>query len=245
MPKKTRHLGFALLLAACNGGEPAGTAGTQASTEAAVAARETVEAVRRGGPPDGSAAFTPPPSTARDSGVSESVGGAGAALDGLIDKQRYLFNIGKLDFEEIEEVDEGLGPTFNLDSCGGCHSQPATGGTSSRVNPQVALCETGRNLLPSFLSVNGPVREARFVRNADGSPDGGVHGLFTISGRPDAGNCNVRQPRFEAELARNNVVFRIPTPVFGAGLIEAIPDSEIRRNAATAATAKQVLGIRG
>lgn len=245
MTKETRHLGFLLLLVACNGGEPADTALAQASTETATAARETIEAMRRGGGRDGSASFTPPPSTARDPGARESIGDAGAALDGLSDKQRYLFNIGKLDFEEVEEVDEGLGPTLNLDSCGGCHSQPATGGTSPRINPQVALAKVGNNTLPSFLSLNGPVREARFVRNADGSPDGGVHGLFTISGRPDAVGCTVQQPRFEAELARNNVVFRIPTPVFGAGLIEAIPDSEIRRNAAAASTSKQALGIRG
>ena len=123
-------------------------------------------------------------------------------------------------------LDEGLGPTFNLDSCGGCHSQPAIGGTSPRLNPQVAFANSA-NKVPSFITANGPVREARFVRNPDGSPDGGVHGLFTMSGRPGAESCVLRQPDFAAEAARNNVVFRIPTPVFGAGLIEAIPDTEI------------------
>ena len=40
------------------------------------------------------------------------------------------------------------------------------------------------NTVPSFITSDGPVREARFIRNPDGSPDGGVHGLFTIT-RPD------------------------------------------------------------
>ena len=101
------------------------------------------------------------------------------------------------------------------------------------------------NKVPSFITANGPVREARFVRNADGSPDGGVHGLFTITGRDGAKNCVLEQPDFARELARNNVVFRIPTPVFGAGLIESIPDSEILRNQARSATTKAALGIRG
>ncbi len=37
----------------------------------------------------------------------------------------------------------GLGPRFNLDSCGGCHSQPATGGTSPAVNPQFTIISRG------------------------------------------------------------------------------------------------------
>ena len=28
----------------------------------------------------------------------------------------------------------GLGPRFNLDGCGGCHTQPAPGGTSPSAN---------------------------------------------------------------------------------------------------------------
>ena len=41
-------------------------------------------------------------------------------------------------------MDEGLGPRFNLDSCGGCHAAPAIGGTSPAVNPQVAKAPPGQ-----------------------------------------------------------------------------------------------------
>ena len=34
------------------------------------------------------------------------------------------------DFAEDDGVAEGLGPRMNLDSCGGCHIQPALGGSS-------------------------------------------------------------------------------------------------------------------
>jgi CxxC motif-containing protein (DUF1111 family) len=165
----------------------------------------------------------------------------------LTPPQLTAFNAGKEDFEEAEEVDEGLGPTMNLDSCGGCHSQPAIGGTSPAVNPQVAFANKDgmTNRVPPFITANGPVREARFVRNPDGSPDGGVHSLFTIRGHADATGCAAVQPDFVRQLANRNVIFRIPTPVFGAGLIESIPDSEIVKNQSAAADAKRSLGISG
>src|SRR5712691_2365127 len=53
------------------------------------------------------------------------------------------------------------------------------------------------------------------------------------------------QPDFDTQAANNNLIFRIPTPVFGAGLIEQIPDSVIIANQAANASAKQALGISG
>ena len=79
------------------------------------------------------------------------------------------------------------------------------------------------NTIPPFITPNGPVREARFIRHRDGTLDGGVHNLFTIAGRTDAPGCNLQQPDFAAELAANNVIFRIPTPLFGLGLVETLP----------------------
>src|SRR5207249_9193167 len=46
-------------------------------------------------------------------------------------------------FTEPEGIKDGFGPRFNLDSCGGCHQQPAVGGSSPSVNPQVALATQG------------------------------------------------------------------------------------------------------
>jgi CxxC motif-containing protein (DUF1111 family) len=188
-------------------------------------------------------------SQARDPGVRNPAGpaDAGGPLAGLSDGERAFFAAGLEEFVEAEEIDEGLGPTLNLDSCGGCHAQPAVGGSSPKVNPQAAFAGAN-NRLPSFITSDGPVREARFVRNADGTPDGGVHSLFTISGHSDAPGCTsdkLAQPNFERELANRNVIFRIPTPVFGAGLIEQIPDAAILANQASSIPLKRQLGIRG
>jgi CxxC motif-containing protein (DUF1111 family) len=185
--------------------------------------------------------------SARDPGVRFGPADSGDPIAGLTANERRFFELGKIDFNEAEEVDEGLGPTMNLDGCGGCHSQPAIGGTSPAVNPQIAFAnkDGATNRIPSFIRADGPVREARFVKNADGTPDGGVHALFTIAGRADAPGCGLAQPDFEREVARRNVTFRIPTPVFGTGLIEQIPDSAILANQASNASQKASLGIRG
>src|SRR5436309_7654511 len=173
-----------------------------------------------------------------DPGVRGGAAGAGGHLHGLTASEEMFFDAGSDEFQEADGLAEGLGPRFNLDSCSGCHSQPAVGGTSPATNPQVAVATAfgARNTLPSFITINGPIREARFKRKADGTPDGGVHNLFVISGRnegtpdADASGCTIRQPNFERQLANDNVIFRIPTPMFGAGLIEQIPDAAIVAN---------------
>ena len=188
-----------------------------------------------------------PSSAARDPGVRGGAAGAGAPIAGLTKTELAIFSAGKDDFAEEEEVADGLGPMMNLGSCGDCHLHPALGGTSPPVNPQIAFANKKgtANTVPSFITLNGPIGEARFVRNPDGTPDGGVHDLLTIAGRADAPGCKLAQPDFERELARRNVIFRIPTPVFGAGLIEQIPDKVILANQANDAPMKRSFSIHG
>ena len=184
---------------------------------------------------------------AQDPGVRAGAAASGAALDGLTAGQQEYFTRGQADFAEAEGLAEGLGPRMNLDSCAGCHAQPAVGGSSPAVNPQVAFAALngGRDLLPSFITANGPVREARFVANADGTPDGGVHALFTLTGRESNTACVLTQPNFASAVANRNVIFRIPTPTFGEGLIEAITDTAILANQAAQSSLKQALGVSG
>jgi CxxC motif-containing protein (DUF1111 family) len=161
------------------------------------------------------------------------------------------FEAGQADFRDEEGVGDGLGPRFNMNSCGGCHVQGGLGGSSPAVNPQVAVATAmgARNAVPFFVKVDGPVREARFKFKPDGTRDGGVHALFVVSGRVDetgsAKGCTIQQEDFAAQARTGNLVFRIPTPVFGAGLIEQIPDGTIVANQAANAPQKTTFGIRG
>jgi len=193
-------------------------------------------------------------STARDPGVRGGADGAGTAIAGLTADESEMFTVGKADFASVEEVDEGLGPRMNLDSCGTCHSQPATGGTSPAVNPQVAFAtkDGGANQFPSavifsggYTSPRGPIREVRFQFNGDGTRDGGVHNTATITGRTGADGCVLALDDIAGEFADNNVIFRIPTPVFGAGLIEQINDATILANLNANSFIKRSLGISG
>lgn len=188
--------------------------------------------------------------SARDPGVRGGPAGAGGMLAGLTTAQQQMFTVGLTDFSEEETVDDGVGPRFNFVGCAGCHAQPATGGTSPAINPLFRVNDPAdlnfrNNVIPSFITRDGPVREARFQFNPDGSRDGGVHALFVISGHPDATGCNIKQEDFETQVRNRNIIFRIPTPVFGAGLIESISDSTILANLSSSSFVKASLGISG
>jgi len=168
-----------------------------------------------------------------------------------------LFSSAAKRFREVDSVSgtleagTGLGPTFNANSCAMCHAYPAVGGSSPFMNPQLANnfphLDGASNPadLSRFLTLNGPVREVRFINNPDGTTDGGVHGIFTIAGRTDARGCTLQQPNFDEEIAAHNASFRIPTPVYGLGLVENTPDAELELNMDSTAESRQSLGIGG
>ena len=198
-----------------------------------------------------------------DPGPRGGPAGAGESFSSLNFNERLLFTQATQRFKEVDsvtgsiknEAGAGLGPTFNGNSCAQCHAQPTTGGSGPGLtskqnpvpNPQVALAtlDGATNSVPSFITANGPVREARFVKNPDGSADGGVHGLYTITGRKDATGCMLAQPNFAAALAANNVIFRIPTSTFGLGLVEITSDLALQANLAATASARAAAGIGG
>jgi CxxC motif-containing protein (DUF1111 family) len=216
--------------------------------------------------------------TAIDPGVRGGTVNAGSPLPGLSAGQAANFAEGLAAFVTARSISgtlagqpqEGLGPRFNSNSCGSCHSQPAVGGSSPGAaafpnigpNPQIAVANLSgaSNQIPYFVTADGPVREARFpfvMSNGfvHGAPDGGVHDLYTVAGRADATNrpgatgttqtCSLAQPNFEQARRANNIIFRIPTPVFGAGLIQSISDKTILDNHAANSAAKRALRIAG
>src|SRR5262245_12418329 len=168
--------------------------------------------------------------TVSDPGPRAGAAGAGGQIAGLTVKEAKFFDAGLDSFGEVSSVtgsvpgtEEGLGPRFNLNSCAGCHAHPAVGGTSPAANPQVLGGVAQQSQIDNLLNLHiikadGPARDVRF------KSDGGVHDLFTIIGLPGTpAGCTLDQPAFGSAELR----FRIPTPVFGAGLIEAIEDSVI------------------
>ena len=163
----------------------------------------------------------------------------------------------------------GLGARYNADQCVSCHSQPALGGSGGFLvpnpkdgpfrarppeNPMFDLLphrNGATNKVPPFITQHGPIRELRLLRKPDGTPDGGVHQLFTIVGRdddPSVSGCTsavLPQPDFEQEVKNKNVAFRIPLQEFGLGLIDSIQDREILKWQAASASRRKQLGVGG
>jgi CxxC motif-containing protein (DUF1111 family) len=124
----------------------------------------------------------------------------GDALAGITPVEFDEFRLGLDDFLEVETAEEGLGPAFNGTSCAACHSVPAIGGMSA-----IAEVRVGKRSAPGVFESFAPDGESL------------MH-LFSL---PSHG-C---QPVIPAEA--NLIVRRIPIPVFGAGLVEAIADETI------------------
>ncbi len=200
-----------------------------------------------------------------DPGPRSGAAGAGGNFPSLNTTEQSAFGQARTVFQEIDSVSgtmpgeegKGLGPSFNGNSCAQCHAQPAVGGSSPGLtskqnpvpNPQVALATLhgAQNTVPSFITADGPIREVRYVNQPgqQGVKDGGVHGLFTIRGRHDASGCQMAQPDFVTQAANHNMIFRIPTPTFGLGLVENTSDSALQANLTVNQSAKSAMGISG
>jgi CxxC motif-containing protein (DUF1111 family) len=123
-------------------------------------------------------------------------------------------------FASFEGIDDGVGPIFNASACGQCHSNGALGGAGEQIER----------------------RFGRFVNNAFdplANRGGSLRQLFTVAnfnnpnlpagsrGRCQAGNptlCCVPQEVDAAEATVRNVGRRTQ-PLFGLGLVDAMPDS--------------------
>jgi len=192
-----------------------------------------------------------------DPGLQSGARGTGTALSSVLANDvpgiLTFFTDGQNRFQEVDATANGLGPRFNSNSCNSCHAQPAVGGSGAAVNPQASFTSNGtapKDTTPYFITSTGPTREARFpfFFKTNGTPNynapnGGVENLFTVSGRSDAGSCSLQQPSFATAALYNNIIFRIPTPTFGAGLIENLDDSTLLAN--TNVNLKNHFGVGG
>lgn len=132
-------------------------------------------------------------------GVSaQSPVGAGDPLPGMTPREFQEFRLGLDDFIEIEEASEGLGPMFNGTGCAVCHNVPVIGGSSPMTELRAG--------------VRDPDGTFRIVGNTT---------LFQMFSLPDH-RC---QSAIPAEV--NVVARRTPIPLFGGGLVEAVPDEAL------------------
>ena len=136
----------------------------------------------------------------------------GAPLTGLTAEQLASFNDGRADFVMAERPNTGLGPIFNNVSCVSCHRGPAPGG-SSRINVTRFGLTTADGFDP-LADLGGSLLQLRAIAPA---------------------------AREHIPAQANTVALRQTTPLFGLGLIEAIPDDTIR----ALADRPEVDGVKG
>lgn len=120
------------------------------------------------------------------------------SLPGLSNYEAERFNEGLEEFLALRDEIEGLGPAYNGRNCAGCHVVPTVGG-------------------------GGPISVLRAGRR---DAQGGFHEfsgntLFPVLSIPPH-RC---QPRIPSDA--NVIIRRASPPVFGDGLLEAIPDEAI------------------
>ena len=124
----------------------------------------------------------------------------GQPLPGVTATEFEEFRLGLDDFLEVETTEEGLGPAFNATSCAACHNVPAIGGAGT-----IAEVRAGRRDTAGRFQTLDATGETLFH-------------LFSI---PTHG-CQAIVPSEANVFAR-----RVPIPLFGAGLVEAIPDDTV------------------
>jgi CxxC motif-containing protein (DUF1111 family) len=125
----------------------------------------------------------------------------GDKLPALNTDETARFDAGKDAFEEEETAEDGLGPVFNDVSCAACHSVPATGGGSEK-----------------FVTRFGSTASGKFdpLSELGGS-------LIQAKGIGAAGNCTFNGEVVPQEA--NVSVHRRTPPLFGLGLVDALPES--------------------
>jgi CxxC motif-containing protein (DUF1111 family) len=132
-----------------------------------------------------------------------AIAGIGDPFPGLTPDQQAAFDEGKDEFQEVERPRDGLGPIFNGTSCAQCHSNPAVGGDSNIAETRFGT--TDKNKFDALGDLGGSLIQSQGIGRVGGC-------MFTFVGE-------VVPP--EAMI----VTGRKTTPLFGLGLVDAVPDS--------------------
>jgi CxxC motif-containing protein (DUF1111 family) len=119
------------------------------------------------------------------------------------------FAAAKDNFAAVEDITDGLGPVFNEKACGNCHTTPVVGGSGAQIERRFGEVTNG-----IFYGYDG----------AQDNQGGTLRQLFS-NGTYTNGNVTCTIP-VEREPPSANVhnVGRRTLPLFGLGLVDAMPD---------------------
>lgn len=125
----------------------------------------------------------------------------GSPLAGLSNGEMKQFAAGKSQFLEVEDVPGGLGPVFTENSCAACHNAAAPGGAGRRLVTRIGRVVNGQ--FDPMVEFGGPLIQDQ--------------GIGKFNGVKFVGEVVPKQATIVAR--------RRTTPLFGLGLVDAIPDA--------------------
>jgi CxxC motif-containing protein (DUF1111 family) len=128
----------------------------------------------------------------------------GDPLPGLTADQVARFQAGVAEFDTVETIKDGLGPVFNNNACSACHADGATGGGSSTLF-ETRFGRVSNGVFDPLTALGGSLIQSQ-----------GIGGPYNPGGVVFVGETVPPQA--------NVVAKRRTTPLFGAGLVEAVPD---------------------
>jgi len=132
-----------------------------------------------------------------------AAGEFGDPIRGLTPDELQRFGDGRAAFEAVEDVVDGLGPVFNGTSCAGCHRVGGTGGGSEMVETRFGTMTNG--VFDPLVSLGGPLIQTDGI---------GRQGACTFVGEQVPSQATI-------------VAARRTTPLFGLGLVDAVPDATL------------------
>src|SRR5262245_15775756 len=124
----------------------------------------------------------------------------GDPLPWLSPDELQRFSDGRTAFEAVEGAADGLGPVFNGTSCAGCHDVGATGGGSELVETRFGTITGG--VIDPLAGLGGSLIQSQGI---------GGQGGCTFVGETVPPEATIRAERRT-------------TPLFGMGLVDAVPD---------------------
>jgi CxxC motif-containing protein (DUF1111 family) len=138
-------------------------------------------------------------------------------------------------FDAVESIHDGVGPIFNGNACGQCHTNGALGGAGEQIERRFGRFAGGS--FNSLSSLGGSLRQLFTAGNFQNADLPAASRGKCQSGNPTL--CCVPQEQ-EPTTANVKNVGRRTQPLFGLGLVDAMPDSFFDQLAAS-----QPAAIRG
>lgn len=142
--------------------------------------------------------MTGEPTTSTSTSAITLGGHVGGITDADFAEARDNFNLG-------ESIDDGVGPVFNETACGNCHTNGAQGGAGEQIERRFGRVNNG--IFSTLANEGGSLRQLKTL------------GTFTNGTR----TCTVPLERDPADSTVH--AGRLTTPLFGLGLVDAMPDS--------------------